>query len=112
MPEYKLRFRGHKTVHKVLAANRRAAIAKFVKGSTYTAMNVVVVSPRKHQIVRWCDSCSQKFVGAGKVRRLPLAGGAGVFLCRRCWAKEMRWRRGRNKRLSKEARFSIRKFPA
>lgn len=60
---------------------------------------------------KYCDGCSKGFSGAGKIRRLSLPGNAGVFLCKSCWNKEMRWRKLRNKSLSKSARFPIRKFP-
>lgn len=43
--------------------------------------------------------------------RLPLPGGAGVFLCRSCWAKEMRWRQERNRSLAPENHFDIIPFP-
>lgn len=56
----------------------------------------------------WCDKCGRET----KVTRLGTGGGGGIFLCRPCWAKEMTWRKMRNKKLSKSARFSIRKFPA
>ena len=55
----------------------------------------------------WCDSCSRE----ARVVRLDIGGGGGVFLCRSCWAKEMRWRKERNKTLLRSARFSIRKWP-
>lgn len=60
---------------------------------------------------QWCDSCGRKFVGSGKVRKLPLSGGGGVYLCKRCWEKEMEWRKERNKELSPGNRFPIRKWP-
>jgi hypothetical protein len=50
--------------------------------------------------------------GPARVHRLATGGGAGVFLCRQHWAAEMRWRKQRNKTLSRSARFSIRKWPA
>lgn len=55
----------------------------------------------------WCDSCGK----ATRVVRLKLPGEAGAFLCRSCWAKEMAWRRRRNKTLARWNRFSIRKWP-
>ena len=55
----------------------------------------------------FCDNCSRET----KVVRLDTGGHSGAFLCRSCWAKEMRWRKQRNKTLSKSSRFSIRKYP-
>ena len=55
----------------------------------------------------FCDKCGRET----KVVRLKLGGGAGAFLCRGCWAKEMTWRKQRNKTLAKANRFSIRKWP-
>lgn len=48
---------------------------------------------------------------APAVRRLSIGGGAGIFLCKKHWAKEMRWRRMRNKQLARGAKFPIRKWP-
>lgn len=45
------------------------------------------------------------------VRRLPTGGGSGIFLCKRHWAKEMQWRRMRNKELVRGTKFPIRKWP-
>lgn len=56
----------------------------------------------------FCDNCSEE----RRVVRLPIGGGAGVFLCSRCWPKEMAWRKERNKGLSPGARFAIRKWPS
>ena len=39
-----------------------------------------------------CDKCNR----ALPCCRLDLGGGAGVYLCRPCWATEMQWRRERN----------------
>ena len=39
-----------------------------------------------------CDNCGQH----KDVTRLDIGGGAGVFLCKPCWADEMRWRKERN----------------
>ena len=55
----------------------------------------------------YCDNCGKET----KVVRLSLGGGAGAFLCRGCWAKEMAYRKRRNKTLSKSGKFSIRKYP-
>ncbi len=55
----------------------------------------------------FCDNCERET----RVARLKLSGSSGVFLCSPCWTKEMRYRKTRNKTLSREARFSIRKFP-
>lgn len=70
--------------------------------------------PVKYKNVKWCDKCSRKFVGAGKVRRLKLSSAkrsGAVNLCRGCWSSEMTWRRKRNKTLTGSAKFPIRKFP-
>lgn len=55
----------------------------------------------------FCDNCSHEV----QVQRLATGGGSGIFLCRGCWAKEMAWRRQRNKTLARSARFSILKWP-
>ena len=54
-----------------------------------------------------CDNCSREV----KAYRLPIGGGAGINLCKSCWAKEMKWRKQRNKTLSKDAKFTIKKWP-
>lgn len=58
-----------------------------------------------------CDSCGGTSTRPGTIRRLSLPGNAGLYLCRRCWAKEMSWRKQRNKNLHPSAKFPIRKFP-
>ena len=60
-----------------------------------------------------CDSCGKKTgtTMTTKIYRLDTGGGSGVFLCRTCWAKEMKWRKARNKTLHKGAQFHILKFP-
>ena len=58
-----------------------------------------------------CDKCGGKFTRSGSVRRLDTGGGSGAYLCRKCWAHEMRWRKMRNKTLMGDAKFPIRKFP-
>jgi len=55
----------------------------------------------------YCDNCSKET----RVVRLSTGGGSGIFLCRSCWAKEMAWRKQRNKTLVGKAKFSIRKYP-
>jgi hypothetical protein len=40
------------------------------------------------------DYCREE---TGQVRRYPLGGGAGVFLCQACWAHENRHRYERGK---------------
>jgi len=55
----------------------------------------------------WCDNCSKE----RRVVRLNTGGHSGAFLCRTCWAKEMAWRKQRNKKLTGKSRFSIRKWP-
>ena len=62
-------------------------------------------------VVKTCDGCGRQFKGPGKVHRLGTGGGSGVYLCRADWAKEMKWRKMRNKSLSKSAKFPIRKWP-
>jgi len=57
--------------------------------------------------ISFCDNCGKET----KTRRLSLGGGAGINLCRTCWAKEMQWRKRRNKSLASGAKFPIRKFP-
>jgi len=63
-------------------------------------------------VTKSCDSCSGSFTGAGKIRRLNTGGHSGIFLCRKCWAKEMAWRKIRNETLEKSVRFPIIKFPS
>lgn len=53
-----------------------------------------------------CDKCMK----GTRVKRLSLGGGSGVFLCKPCWAKEMAWRKQRNKELPRGSKFSILKF--
>jgi len=48
----------------------------------------------------------------GQTAYLPLPGGAGVYLCARCWAAEMAWRVERNRELAPDARYDITGFPA
>lgn len=45
----------------------------------------------------------------GDVRVLPYPGG-NIHLCRRCYAREMHWRRERNRLLSAEAAFDLPKW--
>ena len=56
----------------------------------------------------FCDNCGNE----RKTRRLDLGGHSGINLCRGCWAKEMQYRRQRNKKLSGTSKFPIRKYPA
>lgn len=58
-----------------------------------------------------CDYCTNFRGSVGPIRRLNTGGGSGVYLCRQCWNKEMKWRKQRNKTLSRTARFPILKFP-
>ena len=58
-----------------------------------------------------CDQCGGHFTKAGSVRRLDTGGGSGAYLYKGCWKKEMRYRMMRNKSLSGNAKFSIKKFP-
>jgi len=64
--------------------------------------------PTKRKVTM--KSCDQGHE-ATKVRRLSTGGGSGVYLCRAHWAKEMAWRKQRNKTLARSNRFSIRKWP-
>lgn len=59
-----------------------------------------------------CDGCSEGFTVVGKIRRLNTGGDSGAYLCRKCWAKEMVWRKLRNETLEKSVRFPIIKFPS
>jgi len=54
----------------------------------------------------WCDYGH----GPCVVKRLNIGGGAGLYLCRRHWAAEMRWRKERNKSLPPGSRFRILKW--
>lgn len=58
--------------------------------------------------ISFCDKCGFE----KKTRRLSLGGGAGINLCRPCWADEMKWRRMRNKKLASSLKFPIRKYPS
>jgi len=53
--------------------------------------------------------------GDGLGRRIMapfrVGGGSGLFLCKKHWESEMRWRKGRNRKLGKRNAFSIRKWP-
>lgn len=55
----------------------------------------------------WCDTCGEK----KKSYRLDIGGGGGVYLCRKCWSKEMKWRKERNRDLFNEAKLPILPFP-
>lgn len=55
----------------------------------------------------YCDSCGKQ----KESYRLDTGGHSGVFLCKPCWSKEMRWRKQRNKKLSTEAKFDIKSYP-
>ena len=57
-----------------------------------------------------CDGCTGEYTSVGKIRRLNLGGGSGAYLCKKCWGKEMTWRKNQN-RLAGEKRFSVLKFP-
>ncbi len=41
----------------------------------------------------------------GEVRVLPLPGGANLILCMTCYAREMQWRKERNRELSTDAQY-------
>lgn len=60
-----------------------------------------------------CDKCGHRYDMVGPIRRLNTGGGSGIFLCRRCWKDEMKWRTAVNKgrNLKGSARFPILKFP-
>jgi len=45
--------------------------------------------------------------GALPVRVLPLAGNGNLILCNLCHGHELRWRRERNRELSREAQFDL-----
>ena len=47
---------------------------------------------------------------ANKVHRLNTGGNSGVYLCRKHWADEMKWRKERNKTLDPGAKFPILKW--
>jgi hypothetical protein len=57
---------------------------------------------------KFCDHGHE----ATKVHRLDTGGGSGVFLCKQHWEREMRWRKQRNKTLSRGNKFAIRKWRA
>jgi hypothetical protein len=63
-------------------------------------------SSRAFGKIGYCDNCGRKT----HVKRLPLGGGAGAFLCSGCWSKEMKWRKGRNKDLDASAKFDLLSF--
>lgn len=71
-------------------------------------MEEAEIMARKKRI----KACDHGHETIGSVRRLDTGGGSGLFLCRKHWYSEMRWRKMRNKKLMRSARFSIRKFPA
>lgn len=43
--------------------------------------------------------------------RLSTGGGGGVYLCERCWAYEMAWRRERNRELDHDVQYDILPYP-
>lgn len=58
-----------------------------------------------------CDKCGKHTTRPNSIRRLGTGGGSGVYLCRKCWADEMKWRKMRNKKLMGDAKFPILKWP-
>jgi len=56
-----------------------------------------------------CDGCGD---GREKrVHKLSVGVHGNLFLCKKCWNREMRWRKERNKELERQNRFSILKWP-
>lgn len=53
------------------------------------------------------DCCGSSPHEAGEVRVMPLAGDGNLILCRRCWTRELNWRRDRNRELSPEAAYDL-----
>jgi len=57
-----------------------------------------------------CDGrCSRVNI---PVTRLPLGGGAGLFLCRGCFTHEMTFRADRNRNLEGFAQFDMFRWPS
>lgn len=58
------------------------------------------------RVENWnCDGSGPH--AAGEVRSLPTGGDSNAILCRRCYEREMIWRRARNRELSADVRFSL-----
>lgn len=43
----------------------------------------------------------------GQVRVLPTGGDSNAILCRRCFTREIEYRKERNRKLGKEAQFKL-----
>jgi hypothetical protein len=50
------------------------------------------------------DKCRSS---TGQVRVLPTGGDGNAILCRACFDYELRWRRERNRELSKDCQFKL-----
>lgn len=59
-----------------------------------------------------CDGCGPCSHGETKLLLTgKTAMDGGVILCRACWAREIEWRRERNRKLSHDAQFLLPDFP-
>ena len=58
-----------------------------------------------------CDG-SHCLSSTGEVRVLPTGGGSNLILCCACHANEIRYRRERNRSLSKDAAFALPEWEA
>ena len=59
-----------------------------------------------------CDKCGEHFTKSGSVRSLDTGGGSGAYMCKRCWKREMRWRKMRNEVTGGKSKlFPVLKFP-
>ena len=56
-----------------------------------------------------CAACGFIAEKPGQVRYIR-TGGAGVYLCKKCWKREMEWREKRNKSLPASMRLPILKW--
>lgn len=53
-----------------------------------------------------CDNIREQMVA-----KLPTGGGSNVYLCRKHWATEMKWRKERNLSLEPRNRYAILPWP-
>ena len=53
------------------------------------------------------NGCDGGHETRGEIRRLPTGGGSAVLVCRDCYAKEITFRRERNRELEPSCRFDL-----
>jgi len=53
------------------------------------------------------NACDGGHETGGEIRRLDTGGGSAVLVCRRCYRKEIAWRRLRNEELQESCKFDL-----